>query len=160
MAAAGVALLALLVVRWLVAEPFLVPTGSMEPTLLPGDHVLVDKLAYRHRGPARGDLVVFRAPRTGELLLKRVVGVGGDQVGIEDGVLHVNGRARVEPFVNQRLLDGDYFGPVAVPRGDVFVMGDDRSNSVDSRRFGPVPASRVLGRADLRIWPPGRIGGL
>ena len=85
-----------------MAEPFLVPSGSMEPTLHAGDHVLVDKLAYRSGLPARGDLIVFHRPRTGEIMLKRVVAVAGDQVGIEDGVLHVNGRAKPEPFVDHR----------------------------------------------------------
>ena len=146
--------------RWLVAEPFLVPSGSMEPTLHAGDHVLVDKLAYRSGLPARGDLIVFHRPRTGEIMLKRVVAVAGDQVGIEDGVLHVNGRAKPEPFVDHRQVDSVYFGPVGVPRDDVFVMGDQRGNSVDSRTFGPVPTTRIVGRADLRVWPPGRFGGL
>ena len=146
--------------RWQVAELFLVPSGSMEPTLHSGDHVLVDKLAYRSGRPARGDLIVFHRPRTGEIMLKRVVAVAGDEVGIEDGVLHVNNRARAEPFVDQRRIDSVYFGPVSVPRGDVFVMGDQRGNSVDSREFGPVPVTRIVGRADLRLWPPGRIGGL
>ena len=146
--------------RWLVAELFLVPSGSMEPTLNAGDHVLVDKLAYRSGRPARGDLIVFHRPRTGEIMLKRVVAVAGDQVGIEDGVLHVNGRARAEPFVDHRQVDSVYFGPVGVPRGDVFVMGDQRGNSVDSREFGPVPVTRIVGRAELRVWPPGRIGNL
>ena len=148
------------VLRWQVAEPFLVPSGSMEPTLHGGDHVLVDKLAYRSGPPIRGDLIVFHRPRTGEIMLKRVVAVAGDEVGLEDGVLHVNGRARAEPFVDQRRIDSVYFGPVGVPRGDVFVMGDQRGNSVDSREFGPVPVTRIVGRADLRVWPPGRIGGL
>jgi signal peptidase I len=148
-----------LCIRWLVAEPFVIQSGSMQPTLHPGDHVIVDKLAYRRGAPARGDLIVFRRPRTGEIMLKRLVAVGGDQVGIEDGVLHVNGRAWAEPFVNHRLVDSVYFGPVRVPRGSVFVMGDQRNDSVDSRAFGPVPTSRILGRADVRIWPPARIGG-
>ena len=142
-----------------VVEPVAVPTGSMSPTLRAGDHVLVNKLAYRFGEPRRRDLVVLRSA-SGELLLKRVVGVGGDSVGVEDGVLHVNGRAVREPFVDRRLVDSVYFGPVRVPGGAVFVMGDRRSNSVDSRTFGPVPRDRVVGRVDLRIWPPGRAGGV
>jgi signal peptidase I len=155
--AAALGAAVLVVVRLLVAEPFLVPSGSMEPTLHPGDHVLVDKLAGP---PPRRALIVFHEPGSGALLLKRVVAVGGDEVGIADGVLEVNGRAVREPFVDHRLVDSDYFGPVAVPRGTVFVMGDNRSDSVDSRRFGPIPASAVLGRVTARLWPPARIDGL
>ena len=132
----------------------------MAPTLRPGDSVLVNKLAYRFGDPRRRDLVVLRQPGSGELMLKRIVGIGGDRVGLEDGVLHVNGRPVPEPFVNRRLVDSVYFGPVRVPSGAVFVMGDQRSNSLDSRSFGAVPRSRIVGRVDLRIWPPAAAGGL
>ena len=154
------AIVLLLGVRAFVAEPIGVPSASMAPTLRPGDSVLVNKLAYRFGDPRRRDLVVLRRPRSGELMLKRIVGVGGDRVGVEDGVLHVNGRAVGEAFVNRRLVDSVYFGPVRVPSGAVFVMGDQRSNSLDSRTFGAVPRSRIVGRVDLRIWPPAAAGGL
>jgi signal peptidase I len=156
---AGAAVL-VLGLRTFVAEPIGVPSGSMAPTLRPGDSVVVNKVAYRFGDPRRRDVVVFRRPRSGELMLKRIVGVGGDRVGIEDGVLYVNGRAIREPFVDHRLVDSVYFGPVRVPSGAVFVMGDLRSNSIDSRAFGPVPRRGILGRVDLRIWPPGEAGGL
>lgn len=146
--------------RTFVAEPMGVPTASMTPTLRAGDSVLVNKLAYRFVDPQRRDLVVFRRPASGELMLKRVVGLGGDRVGVEDGVLHVNGRAIREPFVDRRLVDSVYFGPVRVPAGAVFVMGDRRSDSLDSRVFGSVPRRRILGRVDVRIWPPGHAGGV
>jgi signal peptidase I len=147
----------LLLARAFVAEPFAIPSTSMAPTLEPGEHVLADKLAYRLHAPRRGDLVVFRHPQTGEVLLKRVVALGGQQVGIEDGALVVDGRRPAEPFVrDKRLLDSQYFGPVTVPRGSVFVLGDRRSDSIDSRRFGPVPVGDVIGRVDARIWPPSR----
>jgi signal peptidase I len=146
--------------RTFVAEPMGVPTGSMTPTLRAGDSVLVNKLAYRFGDPKRRDIVVFHRPASGELMLKRIVAVGGDRVGVEDGVLNVNGRAIREPFLDHRLVDSVYFGPVRVPAGAVFVMGDLRSNSVDSRVFGAVPRRRILGRVDLRIWPLGEAGGL
>lgn len=154
----GVALVMLL--GTFVAEPFAVPSASMMPTLRPGDHVVVDKLAYRFGEPHRRDLVVFHAPRTDELLLKRIVAVGGDLVGIEDGVLHVDGHAIREPFVNRRLVDSVYFGPVRVPDGAVFMMGDRREDSIDSRTFGPVSRDRIVGRVELRFWPPKDVGGL
>lgn len=153
----GIALVLLL--RAFVVEPFSVPSASMLPTLRPGDHVLVDKLAYRFGGdPRSGDLVVFHAPHSGELLLKRVVAVGGQRVAIEDGVLHVDGRAVREPFVDHARVDSVYFGPVRVPRGSLFVMGDRREDSVDSRDFGAVERDAVVGRVELRIWPPGDLG--
>jgi signal peptidase I len=146
----GAAVVGLLVVVVLVvAEPVWVPTASMRPTLNPGDHVLVAKLA----SPGRGDLVVFTAPAGTNLLLKRVVAVGADEVGIEDGELVVNGRPVPEPYVDHRLLDGVYFGPVTVPSGSVFVLGDNRTDSVDSRTFGPVRRETIVGRVVLRMWP-------
>jgi len=147
-------LLVLVPGRLLVAEPFRIPTGSMVPTLEPGQHVLADKLAYRLGAPKRGDLVVFHAPRTGEVLLKRVVALPGDKVGIEDSALVVDGRRPAEPYVKDAgLIDGEYFGPITVPKGSIFVLGDRRSDSVDSREFGPVPESALIGRVDARVWP-------
>ena len=145
-------------VRTFVAEPIAVSTSSMTPTLRPGESVLVNKLAYRLKSPRRRDLVVFRRPGSGELLLKRIVGLGGDRLGVRDGVLYVNGRPIREPFVDRRLVDSVYFGPVRVPPGAVFLMGDQRSDSLDSRDFGAVPRRRILGRVDLRLWPPGTVG--
>jgi signal peptidase I len=140
-----------------VAEPMRIPSDSMRPTLQPGDQVLVDKLAYRGGAmPHRGDLAVFHDPRTGEILLKRVVAVGGDEVGLEDGVLVVNGRRPVEPYADQKSIDSVYFGPVTVRQGSFFVLGDNRANSEDSRAFGSVPTSSLIGRARARVWPPGR----
>jgi signal peptidase I len=158
LAAAAVALVVLSLA--FVAEPFAVPTASMTPTLRPGDHVLVDKLAYRFGDPRRGDLVVFRPPVRGGLMLKRIVALGGDRVGVEDGVLHVNGQAIAEPFVDRRLVDSVYFGPVRVPAGAVFVMGDRRSDSLDSRTYGSVPRAQILGRVVARIWPLRAAGGV
>jgi signal peptidase I len=153
----GIALIALIVVvKFFVAEPFRIPSQSMEPTLKPGDQALVDKLAGKP--PHRGDLVAFHAPRTGEILLKRVVAVGGDTVGLEDGVLVVDGRQIHEPYADPKAIDSVYFGPVKVRPGTVFVMGDNRANSEDSRDFGAVPTNRIIGRAVARVWPPGRWG--
>ena len=147
----------LVFVRLAVAEPFSIPSQSMAPTLDAGDHVLVDKLS----GTAhRGDLVVFHAPRSGEIMLKRVVAVGGDRVGIEDGRLVVNGRRPAEPYADPDAIDSVYFGPVTVARGSVFVLGDNRADSRDSRQFGAVPARDLIGRARARIWPPSRWGSV
>jgi signal peptidase I len=153
----GLALIVLIVVvKIFVAEPFRIPSQSMEPTLRPGDQALVWKLGAR--SPARGDLVAFHAPRTGEILLKRVVAVGGDTVGLEDGVLVVDGRRIREPYADPKAIDSVYFGPVRVRPGTIFVMGDNRANSEDSRDFGAVPTGRIIGRAVARVWPPARWG--
>jgi len=144
--------------RIFVLEPFRIPSDSMAPTLRPGDQVLVDKHAYHGSGPRRGDLAVFREPRTGEILLKRVVAIGGDTVGIEDGALVVDGRRPREPYADREAVDSVYFGPVRVRAGTVFVLGDNRANSEDSRNFGAVPTGRLIGRVRARIWPPARWG--
>jgi signal peptidase I len=145
----------LVIVKVFVAEPFRIPSESMEPTLRPGDQALVDKLAG---APRFGDLVAFHAPRSGDILLKRVVGVAGDTVGIEDGVLVVDGRRIHERYADPKAIDSVYFGPVKVRPGTVFVMGDNRANSEDSRAFGAVSTDRIIGRAVARVWPPGRWG--
>ncbi|MFB7338377.1 signal peptidase I, partial [Streptomyces adustus] len=146
---------ALLVAGTFLVEPVRVESTSMEPTLLAGDHLLVDDRAYRDAPPGRGDLVVFDG--SDGTLVKRVVAVAGDTVAIEDGVLEVDGRAVEEPAVDPRTVDGMYFGPARVPDGTVFVLGDNRRHSVDSRQFGPVPVTKVTGRVILRWWPrPGR----
>jgi signal peptidase I len=154
----GAAVFVLLIaLRVFVAEPFAIPSDSMDPTLRPGDQTLVEKVAGRS-APHRGDLVVFHRRGTGEILLKRVVGVGGDTVGLEDGLLVVNGRTIREPYANTKSQDSVYFGPVRVPAGRVFVMGDNRGVSEDSRDFGAVRTRDVIGRAVARLWPPGRWG--
>ncbi|MFJ2442712.1 signal peptidase I [Streptomyces sp. NPDC087658] len=144
------AVVALAAVGLLVA-PVRVASTSMEPTLSPGDRLLVHTYGYGQGAPDRGDLVVF--DRDGALLLKRVAAVAGETVGIEDGVLTVDGRPVREPAVDRRLVDGMYFGPVTVPDGTVFLLGDNRRGSVDSREFGPVPVERLTGRVLLRWWP-------
>lgn len=128
----------------------------MAPTLLDGDRVLVDKRAYRDALPRRGDLVVFNSPRDGEVTLKRVVGVPGDSVAIEDGVLVVNGRRPVEPYTTPEAIDTVYFGPARVRAASVFVLGDNRADSIDSRDYGLVTQDELIGRVGLRLWPLSR----
>jgi signal peptidase I len=148
---AAVAVALLVAVRLFVAEPVRVPTASMQPALNPGDHVLVAKLS----APRRGDLVVFTAPRDGTLMVKRIAAVGGDRVGIEHGELVVNGRVAREPYVRHPIPTGAgiYLGPFTVPSDSVFVLGDNRTDSVDSREFGPVRRDAIVGRVVVRLWP-------
>jgi signal peptidase I len=132
-----------------------VGSGSMTPTIGVGDLLVVDRW---HSAVERQDVVVAEHPETGELLVKRAVGLGGDRVAIEDGVLVVNEQPVCEPQIDPLLQDGVYFGPVTVPAGEVFLLGDDRGGSIDSRDFGPLPAEDVEGHVTARVWPsPGRL---
>ena len=146
-------------VRPFVVEAFYIPSESMIPTLRVGDRVLVNKFIYRFTEPKRGDVVVFESVEGGnEDLIKRVVGVPGDEISVRRGKLFVNGELRRQPYVNKRFPDRSFFAPTTVPKGHVFVMGDNRANSRDSRFFGPVPKVKIEGEAFLRFWPLGRIG--
>lgn len=157
-------------IQTFLAQPYEVEQLSMERTLEPGQFVLVDKLTVRWDGYDRGDIVVLRPPpgwaRSDDApFIKRVIGVGGDVVEVrEDGRIYVNGGRLDEPYVYR--VDGSQ-QPTSgaagqstwhVPPDEVFVMGDHRSSSVDSRAFGPIPVDDVIGRAWLSYWPLDRFG--
>ena len=146
-------------VRPFVVEAFYIPSESMVPTLEISDRVFVNKFIYRFHEPERGDIVVFKSVEGSgeggqEDLIKRVVGVAGDEVSVQDGVLFVNGERQKEPYVNKEFRDDSSYGPTTVPEGKIFVMGDNRANSRDSRFFGPVPFENVEGEAFVVFWPP------
>lgn len=147
--------IAMLVQAFLV-KPFTIHQISMLPTLEEGDRVLINRLSYSFRDPEAGDIVVFQSPLDpDEDLVKRIVAVGGDRVAISDGTLYVNGEAQDEPY----LLDQAFGGQMAertVPPGRVFVLGDNRNNSGDSRLFGPVDEDSLIGSAFLVYWPISR----
>jgi signal peptidase I len=148
-------------VRPFVVEAFWIPTPSMVPTLLVGDRMLVNKFIYRFTEPKRGDIIVFQSvDNPKEDLIKRVVGVPGDEIAVRSGKLFLNGELQKEPYTNKKLPDRSFFAKTTVPKGHVFVMGDNRANSFDSRRFGPVPEKNIEGEAFLRFWPPDRAGPL
>lgn len=142
------------VLKVFVVQPFYIPSGSMEPTLMPGDRILVNKFVYRFHEPDVGDIVVFVAPRDTAKrdFIKRVVAVGGSEVAVRDGRLVVDGEPREEGYV---IAQGDHsdYGPLKVPSDSVFVMGDNRANSSDSRVFGPLPKKSILGKAFIIYWP-------
>lgn len=169
-------------VKAFVAQAFYIPSGSMEPQLEVGDRVVVSRLAYELHEPRRGDIVVFDDPeavpepdddfvvvrlgrdalegvgilRPSETeLIKRVIGLPGETVQGIDGEILVDGRPLLEPYLAIEVTTPS-FGPVEIPDDHVFVMGDNRSNSKDSRIFGPVPTDSIVGRAIARVWPPGR----
>lgn len=148
-------------VRPFVLEAFYIPSESMLPTLEVGDRVFVNKLVYSVSEPERGDIVVFESVGGGdETLIKRVVGLPGDTIAVRSGTLYVNGEPQQEPYLSRQPLDESFYGPILVPPGDVFVMGDNRANSADSRVFGSVPKENIKGEAFLRFWPPERAGPL
>ncbi|HST64123.1 MAG TPA: signal peptidase I [Mycobacteriales bacterium] len=146
------AALVLVLVRVFVVAPLRVDGDSMAPTLRSGDVAVVRKFGAPHTG----QVVVLTDPQDGSLVVKRVVALGGQTVEIRDAYLYVDGVEVAEPYVDHSRIDGVYFGPVTVPAGDVFVLGDSRNGSIDSRIFGPVPAAAVSGRVLVRLWPPVR----
>lgn len=148
-----VVVLAVVAVRATVVAPVRVGSSSMEPTLRQGDVVMVSRRAPAVADLARGDLVVFRWHGDGQQTLKRVVGLGGDVVVVRDAALYVNDERVAEPYVDHALIDGYYSATFTVPEGRVFVLGDNRGNSLDSRDFGPVDGADLTGRVVLRIWP-------
>ncbi|MGI5940518.1 MAG: signal peptidase I [Thermoleophilia bacterium] len=152
--------LALLVQQFLI-KPFAIPSPSMEPTLVEGDRVLVNRLVYHFRSPERGDVIVFHPPnyRGSDPFIKRVVAVGGDTIAVHDGKLYVNKVAQDESFIKEQLIQGD-FPETRVPNGFVWAMGDNRNNSGDSRVFGPVSDDAIIGEAFAIYWPIGHVGGL
>jgi signal peptidase I len=180
-----VALAVAVVIKTFLIQPFYVPSESMLPTIETNDRVMVSKLNYRFADPRRGEIVVFTSPFNDEVdqesipqavvrhvleaigiqtasaddLIKRIVAVGGDTVEIRDGSLYVNGELADEPYLFQQG-GMPAFGPELVPADSVFVMGDNRAVSYDSRRFGAIPLDHVLGEAVVRIWPLSRFGAV
>jgi len=158
----GALLIAFLIQRFLF-QPFFIPSGSMEPTLAIDDRVLVNKLSYRLHEVHRGDIVVFErsADEPGAIrdLIKRVVAVGGDTVESKGDVLYVNDQPVNEPYRKSSDLGGAVTRITIAPN-EVFVMGDNRTSSGDSRVFGPISEDRIVGRAFVKFWPLGDLGFL
>ncbi len=168
-----VAVLLALFVRTFIVQAFKIPSGSMLPTLQIGDHLLVNKFSYGVKvpvlgttlisrpGPVSGDVVVFRFPKNPALdYIKRVVATGGDTIEIRNKQVFVNGKQMVSPYAHFTSGDvmsatgspRDNFGPVTVPEGKIFVMGDNRDNSYDSRFWGFVDIQEVRGKALIIYW--------
>jgi len=142
-----------------VAQAFRVQGTSMEPLLLDGERIVVNKFVYRFRPIERGDVVVFWYPRDPSVsFVKRVVALPGDLVEIRGGELVVNGLAVKEPYLPASFRDNDSHTPTEVRKGYYFVLGDHRRSSNDSRSWGEVPEKYIYGRAVFRFWPLGRMG--
>ncbi len=169
----AVAILLALLIRTFVVQAFKIPSGSMEDTLLVGDHILVNKFMYGERipytdlrffdfkRPQRGDVVVFIYPEDeSKDFIKRVVAVEGDTIEVKEKKVYVNDTLQNEPFavhkdnavIPAHVTKRDYFGPQRVPKDMLFVMGDNRDRSADSRFWGFVPLSKVKGKAFLIYW--------
>ena len=132
---------------------------SMQPTLYAGDYVIVNKIAYKFSAPKRGDVIVFRFPPdpNREPYIKRIIGLPGDHIHIEAGKVYINGTLLIEPYLRVKTERG---GDWDVPEDSLFVMGDNRNNSSDSRAWGMVPEENIIGRAILIYWPPDQWGVL
>jgi signal peptidase I len=159
-----VALAAAFLLRAFVVQPYYIPSGSMYPTLHVGDKVLVNKLSYDFHSIHRGDVVVFKKPPDDDApgitdLIKRVIGLPGETISAQDGSVYIDGRKLAEPWLPKNDPTGN-FGPVTIKKGYLFVMGDNRGNSADSRVIGPVAENLVVGRAFIRVWPLDRLGFL
>lgn len=161
----GLSILVFLLLQAFVGRTYAVEQTSMEMTLLPGQHVIVDRLTPHFDPYKRGDIIVFAPPAgsgVSDPLIKRVIGVAGDTIDIRDGAVYVNGQRLVEPYTyggQPTLPIGDVSHWVVGP-GQLFVLGDHRAVSIDSRVFGPIEVSSVVGRAWLRILPLDRFGFL
>jgi signal peptidase I len=165
-----------LAIKAWVINPYRIPSSSMEPTLHcaqpePGceagtsDRVLANRFVYHFQNPKRGDVVVFETPERaqqvcpgpGNVFVKRLIGLPGDTVEIRGDSLYINGEPYPEPYVNGGQV-GNQFGPVTVPQGQYFMMGDNRLDSCDSRKWGPVPRANFIGPVFAVYWPIPRIG--
>ncbi|WP_028264293.1 signal peptidase I [Atopobium fossor] len=156
------ALVLSLCIRSFVADVFVVPTGSMLQTIQLGDRLVGEKISYRFTDPKAGDIVTFTSPEDDKtILVKRIIATSGQTVDLQDGKVVVDGKALDEPYtagklsypLDQNILDGGLSYPYTVPQGYVWVMGDNRTNSLDSRYFGAVPVDNITSHCLFIYWP-------
>jgi signal peptidase I len=174
--AASLAVVGILVFQTEVAKPYRIPTASMEPTLHCGkpadgcrarvsDRVIANRIVYRLHAPERGDIVVFDTPakvesvcKAGGTYVKRIIGLPGEKVSMRGGVVFVDGVRLNEPYLAVADRGSESGEWPRSPQDGYFVLGDNRTMSCDSRRWGTVPRQSIIGRADVRYWPPNRAG--
>lgn len=170
-----IALVIAIFIRTFIAQPFKIPTSSMEPTFVPGDRIFVNKFIYgaripfvgvrlpKVREPERGDVIVFLSPIERKYLVKRLIGEPGDTVEIKDRKIRINGRSVEQPLVLKGIeyYNAGNYGreraAIKVPEEHFYALGDNSRNSVDSRYWGFVPKRKLVGKAFLVWWPPNRI---
>lgn len=178
------ALVIAVLIKTFLVQPFWIPSESMLDTIHVNDRVMVNKLAFRFGEPERGDVVVFRDPAEPEIeesipeavvrsvleavgirtrgrddLIKRVIGLPGETLTVSENEVHIDGVAIAEPYLDDSVVMPDA-GPFEIAEDEVFVMGDNREFSFDSRRFGPISYDSIVGRAFVIIWPVSNFGGL
>jgi len=155
------------VIRWLLISPFIVDGESMEPNFQNRERIIVNKVLYDIRQPKPGEVIVFHVPDEQRDFIKRVIAVGGDTVKVQGDTVYVNGKPIDQPYLKEAIdqahaaghnynnvdFPNEQFPDGKVPDGELFVMGDNRPNSKDSRMIGYVPLDRVVGRAELIFWP-------
>jgi len=159
-----IALAIILPVRYFLIKPFYVNGASMEPSYFNKEYLIIDEITYRFNAPERGDVVVFRYPEDHtQFFIKRIIGLPGERVVIKDGVITIYNSTKPEGG----LINEPYLSPDAYTAGDTditldedeyYVLGDNRSASLDSRRFGPLTFEEIIGKTWLRGWPPDRVG--
>ena len=165
----GLAVILAIILRTFVIQAFFIPSGSMENTLLPGDMILDNKFIYYFPDYKHGDILVFKYPKEPEKdYIKRVIGLPGDTVEIKNGDIYINDKLTEEKYTKQKAADDIILhasagtdvplSKIKVPEGKLFVMGDNRNNSQDSRFWGYLPKENIRGKALLIYWPLNRIG--
>lgn len=160
----AIALCLALLIRTFIAEPRLIPSESMYPTLHTGDRLVVEKVSYRFHPPKTGDIVVFQSPpelqRRGYdknlAFIKRIIGMPGEIISVDNGIVYLNGQPLKEDYIAEP--PNQPFPPVKIPADQFFVMGDNRNDSNDSRYWGFLPRQNLIGHATFRFWPLDRIG--
>lgn len=171
--ALAIAGLLVFVIRWFLVSPFIVDGPSMQPNFKDRERIIVNKIVYDIRKPKRGEVIVFHVPEENRDFIKRVIGVPGDTVKVENDTVYINGEPIAEPYLQEQYdlahannefynrdkpssnFPNNEFPDGKVPDDMLFVMGDNRPNSEDSRMIGYIPLDRVVGRADLVFWPLG-----
>lgn len=166
--AIAIAVVLVVVIRWFVFAPFMVDGPSMQPNFHTGERVIVNKFLYDFRAPKPGEVVVFHVPEEKRDYIKRVIAVAGDTVKVQGDDVYVNGKKISEPYIQSEIdkyqANGEPYNNLrdfpnsevtegTVPTGHIFVMGDNRRNSTDSRMIGYVDLKEVVGRAELVFWP-------
>ena len=142
-----------------VVENYKVEGSSMEPNLLGGQYLIVNKVLYELRPAERGDIIVFKAPRSPDKnFVKRIIGLPGERVELRQGQVYINDKLLYEPYIDARF--GYSWGPAVVGTGELFVLGDNRNNSSDSHSWGMLPEDNVIGKAWICYWPPRQWGFL
>jgi len=153
-----------IVVYLFIMQPNQVKGASMEPTFISGDYIMTSKITYKFRPPQRGDVIVFKSPRNPDIeYIKRIIGLPGDKININDSQVFINDNLLSENYISEttNLWDGGYAKenkPMTVPDNYLFVMGDNRPRSSDSREFGPVPIASIIGHVFYRYYPANKAG--